>query len=116
MEEKNKAEQLFSNVKSYLETRLDIIILNIEDKVSDILSSVATVLIISVISLMVVFFVSVGVAWWIGNAMQNSSVGFFIVGGFYLLLMILVAVFKDQWIKLPVINALLKRININEDN
>jgi hypothetical protein len=116
MEEHNKAEQLLKNVKSYLETRFDIIVLNLEDKVSDVLSSVATVLVLSVFSVLVVFFVSVGAAWWIGNAMQNSSIGFFIVGGFYLLLLIIVMIFKDQWIKSPLINILLKRINIHEND
>ena len=116
MEEHNKAEQLVKNMKSYLETRFDIVVLNLQDKLSDILSSVATVLVLSVFSILVVFFVSVGVAWWIGNAMQNSSIGFFIVGGFYLVLMIIVMIFKDQWIKLPLINILLKRININEND
>lgn len=116
MEESTKVEQLARNVKSYLETRFDIIILNLQDKVSDILSSVATVLILAFFSVLVLFFVSVGAAWWIGSALQNSSLGFFIVGGFYLLLMIIVMVFKDQWIKLPIINHLLKRININEND
>jgi hypothetical protein len=116
MEEKNKVEQLLGNVKSYVETRFDIVMLNMQDKLSDILSSVASVLVLSVLSVFVVFFMSIGAAWWIGQSLQNSSVGFFIVGGFYLLLMLVIFMFKDQWIKSPVINALLKKININENN
>ncbi len=116
MEEKNKAEQLLVSVKSYLETRFDIIVLNMEDRLSDILSSMATAMVLSVISLMVVLFLSIGMAWWIGIAMHNSSVGFFIVGGFYLLLVLVIYRFRYKWIKLPVINLLLKKMNINEND
>ena len=114
MEEKNKFEQLFSNVKAYVETRFDIVVLNAQDRLSDVLSSVAAVFIMAVLSVFVIFFASIGAAWWIGQQMENASIGFFLVAAFYLLITVIIIMFKDKWIKLPVVNSLLRKININE--
>lgn len=116
MEGLNKVEQILSNVKEYAETRFDLVAINTQDKVSDVLSSIASVVVVSILSLFIVFFGSVGVAWWIGQLAHNPSIGFFSVAGFYLLVTIIVYVNRDKWIKLPIINSLLKKININEEN
>lgn len=116
MEEKNKAEQLISNMKEYAETRFEIVLLNIQDKVSDLLSSMAAALIAGILGIFILFFISVGAAWWIGQMLQNPSIGFFCVAGFYLLVAIIVLLNQDKWIKLPIINAVLKKINIHEED
>ena len=114
MEGKNKVEQLASNLKEYAETRLDIVILNLEDKVSDILSSIASIAIITILAMLIVFFGSVGAAWWVGQLLHNPSVGFFSVAAFYLIVAIVIYANRDNWIKVPIINAILKKINFNE--
>lgn len=111
-----KVQQLISNLKEYAETRLDIMVLNMQDKVADILSSIASIIVVGLLSLFIVFFSSVGVAWWIGDVFHNPSIGFFSIAGFYLLLAIVIYVNRDNWIKLPIINGLLKKININEQD
>jgi len=116
MEGKNKAEQLISNIKEYAETRLDIAALNVQDKVSDVLSSLASVIVVALLGIFILFFSSVGAAWWIGQTLNNSSIGFFCIAGFYLLIAIVIILNRDKWIKLPLINLLLKKININEEN
>lgn len=116
MEDKNKVEQLFGNIKEYAETRFDIMTLNMQDKVSEVLSSIASILVVGVFSLFTVFFVSVGLAWWIGQLLHNTSIGFFIVAGFYLLIGSIIFIYRDKWIKFPIINTLLSKININEQD
>ncbi|MEP7168832.1 MAG: phage holin family protein [Bacteroidota bacterium] len=116
MEGKNKAEQLISNIKEYAETRFDIVSLNIQDKVSDVLSSIASAIVIALLGVFIIFFISVGGAWWIGQMLNNPSIGFFCVAGFYLLVTIIFILNRDKWLKLPMINALLKKINIHEEN
>lgn len=116
MDGKNKAEQLISNIKEYAETRFDIASLNIQDKVSDVLSSVASIAIVALLGIFIIFFSSVGAAWWIGQMLHNPSIGFFCIAGFYLLIAIVIILNRDKWIKLPIINAFLKKININEEN
>ncbi|HKR06282.1 MAG TPA: phage holin family protein [Bacteroidia bacterium] len=116
MEGENKVEQLIRNIKEYAETRFDIALLDIQDKISEILSSIASIAIVAIISIFIIFFTSVGAAWWIGQVLHNPSIGFFCVAGFYLLVAIIIIVNRDKWIKLPIINGLLKKININEED
>ena len=76
MEVKNKVEQLISSLKDYIETQYDIAMLNMQDKVSDIISSVASMAIIALLAMLILFFGSVGAAWWIGQMLHNTSMGF----------------------------------------
>lgn len=113
-EEKSKIEQIAGSLKQYVETRFDIIVLNLQDRVSDVLSSIAATISVIALVLFFILFMSAGAAWMIGAGIGNIAVGFFIVGGIYLIAGILVIVNKEKWIKLPLVNAFLKKVNINE--
>jgi len=116
MEGINKVEELIKKLKVYFETRFDIVALNAQDKVSEILSSIASTAVIALVGIFILFFTSVGVAWWVGELLNSPSIGFFCVAGFYLIVGILILINKDKWIKLPLINTLLKKINIHEED
>ena len=116
MEEKNKMEMLWQNVKEYAETRIDLGLLNFQEKTTNVIGSLASTVIVAFLALFFVFFTSVGAAWWIGQSMHNPSIGFFIVAGFYLLVAAVILLNRDKWIGLPIINSLLKKINIHEED
>lgn len=46
-------------------------------------------ILVLVISIFVLLFAGLGAAWWIGDAMENMKAGFFIVGGFYLIVLLI---------------------------
>ncbi|CAN5623095.1 hypothetical protein BH11BAC2_BH11BAC2_10990 [soil metagenome] len=116
MEEETKVEKFISTLKQYTETRIDIIILNLQDKVSEVLSSFVSGFIIALLTFMVIVFASLGFAWWIGQHYENYLIGFFAVAGIYLIVVAIVYLNRDNWIKGPVINALLKKITIHEED
>ena len=116
MEGKIKVEQLVGNLKEYAETRFDIAVLNTQDKVTDVLSTIASMAVVGLLAMLIIFFSSVGAAWYVGQLLHNPSLGFFCVAGFYLIVAIIFYVNRDSWVKLPVINSLLKKININEQD
>jgi len=47
-------------------------------------------ILLMIVSVFVLLFAGLGAAWWIGDEMQNPKAGFFIVGGFYLFVLIVV--------------------------
>ena len=114
MEEKNKIEKLFTDVKDYAETRIDIVVLNIQDKASNIISSIASMVILGILLLIVLMFISIGGAWYLGQYLQSPSIGFFSVAGFYLLVAVVLFFNREKWIKLPIINSILKKITFHE--
>lgn len=116
MEEKGKVEQLAGNVKAYVETRFDLELLNMQLKLTGMVSSAASMLLVGFCIILALLFISIGAAWAIGDAFNNFSIGFFIVAAFYLLVMAIIYMNRETWVKTPLINAMLKKINFNEND
>ena len=114
MEEKNKIESVIQHLNDYLETRWKLFVLNSSDKASDIISSIASVFLIALSMMFVLLFLSISSALWIGHSLENTSIGFLYVGLFYLVVTILLFVFRHTLIKIPVINKLLNAIYSDE--
>jgi hypothetical protein len=116
MEEQTKIEKMISDIKDYAETRLDIAVLDAQDKATQVISSAAASIIFGVFGVLILLFVSVGAAWSLGEYFNSPSIGFFSVAGFYLLVGGLLYLNREKWIKLPIINAILKKITFHEND
>jgi hypothetical protein len=116
MEVKDKLEKMFTDVKDYAETRFDIVVLDAQDKATNVISSMASAAILGMLSLFILMFLSIGAAWALGEYLNSPSIGFFSVGGFYLLTALLLYINREKWIKLPIINGILKKITFHENN
>ena len=114
MEERSKFETLAEHAKDYAELRLELVKLEAAAKVSNVVSSIASAVVIGLLSLFVLLFASFGVAWWIGQANDNPSMGFFIVAGFYVVLAVVVYLMRNA-IKLPIINSMLQTLHYEGD-
>jgi hypothetical protein len=69
--------------------------------------SIVSILVL-VVAVFVLLFAGLGAAWWIGDVMDNMKAGFFIVGGFYLLVLIIVLLTANSLI-LPWLRNLIVR-------
>jgi len=116
MEEQSKIEKMVSDIKDYAETRLDIAALDAQDKATHVISSIAASVIFGVVGVLVLMFLSIGAAWSLGEYLHSPSIGFFSVAGFYLLLGVIAFVGREKFIKMPIINAILKKITFHENN
>lgn len=116
MEEKNKLEKMVSDIKEYAETRFDIVVLNAQDKATHVISSIASAVIMGVLGFFILVFVSIGGAWSVGEYFHSPSIGFFSIAAFYLLVMVLLYVNREKWIKTPIINSILKKITFHEND
>lgn len=121
MEEENKADEnkldrLFGHVIECAETRIDLAAINIQDKMSEILASIASVAVVGLLMSFVLLLLSIGAALYLSDYFQSSFIGFLYVAGFYFVTAILVIITRKSLIKLPIINALLKKINFHEED
>ena len=96
MEEQTKIEELSDKFKTYLDTRYDLIVLNTSDKVSNIGSQFIAYLIIGILSLLFIVLFSIALSLYISAIYGSSFIGFFAVGGMYLVLAVVLFVFKKQ--------------------
>lgn len=106
---KNQATDWFDHASDYFEARWNLKVLDMSEKTAGAISSLASALIIGTIGMGTLLFASLGVAWLIGQELNSPAAGFFIVAGFYALVGIILYLVKDKLIKVPVVNAFIKR-------
>jgi len=114
MEETPKIERLISHVKEYAEERFTLIILNVHEKVSKVLSKATSFVIFLLLGVFTFVFLSVGLAWWVGAQLNRPYVGFLLVGVLYLLIGLVIYAKRKDWIWDPISVAFLKNV-IDED-
>ncbi|MDZ7899359.1 MAG: hypothetical protein U5N85_15210 [Arcicella sp.] len=105
---KERAVDVFDYTTEYLEARWNLGILNASEKTATTLSSLVAGVIVGIFGIIVLLFLSLGAAWMIGEAMNNHAVGFFLVGGFYAVLGVVIYNIRDKFIKVPLVNSFIK--------
>lgn len=73
--------------------------ITVNEKITKILSAIIVGVAIGVLILMIFFFLSVGGAIWVGQLLGDIKWGYFIFGGFFILLLLLFALFKKSIIR-----------------
>ncbi|MEA5461768.1 hypothetical protein VB796_22050 [Arcicella sp. LKC2W] len=99
---KDKVENIFEEASTYAEARWNLSILNLSSKLADTISTLAITLVLSMIGLTVLLFMSLAVAWLIGDKLNNLPLGLFLVGLFYIIVGVVVFLIKDKFIKIPI--------------
>lgn len=77
--------------------------------------SLVNLLVIGSIILMVLAFLSIGVAIWIGEAMDNRAAGYFIVAGFYFVVLLLILIFGRKEIEKYMLIKFSKQVFDDDD-
>ena len=103
-------EDLISKAGDVAETKVELWKLRAAGKISETVSSLIAIIAIVVMIIASVTILSVGIAFWIGAEMGKTSYGFFIVGGFYAFVGLLVYLFRGRWIKTPLSNLIIDKI------
>lgn len=101
---------LFERAEDYGKTTLNLLKLHAIDKSADVVSSLASRLAVIITVVFSVLIASIGAALWLGKLLGDAFYGFFAVGGFYALLAIMLHLFRDQWLKYPVSNSIIKQM------
>ncbi|NHN26908.1 hypothetical protein FIA58_014580 [Flavobacterium jejuense] len=103
-------EMLFEKAQDYTKTSIDLLKLNAIDKTADIAASLTFRLALGLIVAMFSLFINIGISLYIGKLIGEYYLGFLIVSGFYLLLGILLILFRDRFIKIPITNLIIKKL------
>jgi len=102
-------ENLVSRAGDIAETKVELWKLRAVGKLSETVSSLISVIAIVILIVTAIIILSLGIAFWIGSEIGKTSYGFFIVGGFYVLVGFLVYVFRRQLIKTPLSNLIINK-------
>ena len=103
-------ESLIDRVKSYVETRIDLLRLKAIDKSSSFLSLLMAMLIVILVGFISIMLLSVGIALLLGDWLGSASYGFFIVAGLYLITGLVLYSSRDKLLKSPIANSMIKKL------
>lgn len=107
-------------VENYVENRLLLLKLQAVEKISKLSSAMFSGLLIAVISFFIILFLSMMAAWYFGEILDNVFLGFAIITGFYILLLIVLLVFRkkllEKSITNTVINIFFEQTHEHDDN
>ena len=93
----NLMESLLERLTEYGKTSFELVKLNVVDKASDGISSLATQTIIRATVACFVLFVNLGLAFWIGDLLGKTYYGFLAVAGFYALIAFVLQFFIPEF-------------------
>ena len=101
---------LIDQSKDFLETKIELTKLKAIDKSADVLSTAIVMVAIIFLGSLFVIFISIAAALMLGNWLGSVHYGFLIVGAFYGLLLLLIFLKKNKWIKSPIANGLINKM------
>jgi len=96
---------LFATLRHYVSVQAEYTKLDVIDKVVQLLTFAAVVIVSSVIMLFVVLFLSIMAAFWIAPYVGTVA-AFAIMAGVYLFVFILFILFRKRWIERPLVKFL----------
>ena len=101
---------LIDKSKDYLDTKIELTKLKTIDKSADVLSTAIVMVVMIFIGSLFVIFISIALALLIGRMLGAYHYGFFIMGGIYGILLLIIYLQKDKWIKTPIANGLINKM------
>jgi cytochrome c biogenesis protein CcdA len=97
MEElKSKAGDLTDSITEYIQSYYKLTLLNAADKATTIAASTLASIVIFCLGIFVLFFGGIALAIWLGSILDNPALGYLLVAGFFLLIILTVVLFKRR--------------------
>jgi hypothetical protein len=95
----NSINDLNENFRDLAKSSAEYYKLDLYKKIIKGVISLMNMLLLGFICLIALFFISIALALGIGDALGNPSAGFFIIGGFYLLIFVIIWFFGKKHIE-----------------
>lgn len=111
MEEKSTfMEPLFERVEAYGKSSFELFKLNAIQKSASIISMLTVRIILVLFLVLVILNLNIGAALWLGDLLNNLYFGFFCVAAFYLVIVGILCVFLNKYIKKRVNQSVINQI------
>ncbi len=115
MEEQNKFEEVTESVKEYINIQYELLVLKGTEKASNIFSGAISGILITIAGILTLLFLSLGVAFYLSyNFFNDFYPGFLIVGGAYLVVVLLLIGFRKSLLTKPFRNIIIKAMFNND--
>ena len=102
--------ELIGKAVIYADTNINLIKLKLINKGSSITSAFLAYIIIIVFVFMLLILLSIGTSLWLGKILGETYYGFFITSGFFILLIVVLYISRNKWLKIPIANSLVQNL------
>lgn len=106
---------LSEDTKLYIQKLFEYYKLDVFKKLSRSISTSMHMFILGGIILLLLLFLSIGLAFLIGRELDSTANGFFIVGGIYLIFLIIALIFGQKFIDKVVLGYMSRLMNSHEE-
>lgn len=106
----NQVEGLFGELREYVALRIQIAQLKFSSKSSLVASSVLMYMLVFMVAFFFILVLTIGVSLWIGSLMGEWYLGFMIMAGVYLMIGLIIYIFRNKWVRIPLNNLIVKEI------
>lgn len=106
----SKVEELTEHIKEYVNNRVDSLKLSIAERLSNVVADMIAGAVAAVVFLFFLVFVSLAGAYALSLWLDRMYAGFLIVGGFYLLMAMVVWLTRERLIRIPVMNNIIRQL------
>ena len=103
-------ESLLEKASDYGKTSFELLKLKALDKTSDAVSSFIPHSIVFLVFIVFMFFLNLGLAFWLGEILGKTFFGFLVVAGFYGIIGILFHFFLHKWLKKVISNIIIRNM------
>lgn len=101
MDYSDNLQSLWAEIKNYLSLQKEYLLMDTAEKLTVLLSAVVIAVVCLTLGAMALFFLLFALAVWIGQIAGNEVLGFLIMGGLLLLLMVIAYAGRKKWIIQP---------------
>jgi membrane protease YdiL (CAAX protease family) len=94
-----KLESIVANITGYVESRVALVKMELREEVAGVISRGLIIVIMMLIGFLFILFLSIGMAGYLNTMFEGDFAGFFLVGGFYGLLLLLMIIFRKNLLR-----------------
>lgn len=111
MEQKESVtDKWMQSATELAEAYKDLLAIRLVEHTSQVVSFSIVGLLSAILGFFVLLFAGLGCAWWLGEYMQNTKAGFFIVGGTFTLFLIVVLLASKSVLIPQMRNMIIKKV------
>jgi hypothetical protein len=103
-------EELIDNLKAYVQTNLELLKLELVERISVVGASLTGNLIIGLVVALFLFFLSLGVGFYLSALMGDNYSGFLILAGIYFLIGFLLVLGRKKRVEKPLRDVIIRKI------
>ena len=94
--------------RQYAKLQLEHLRLEAAEKLAKTASTLAATLVLAALGMLVLLMLTLAAGFYLGQLWQSYPLGFLCMAGFYVLVAVLVWIFKDRWLTNPMLTTIIR--------